>query len=131
MPETCFVAPDQVTIIPETYDLGRSASLSEAFPGKPFYVSDESLKRIVRLDVDENGKLSNIQDFVQRGEFGSAVDQEGNLYVADGKIYIYNQEGKETGIIEVEERPISITFGGQDGKTLFITTSNALYCIKL
>ena len=34
IPETSFMAPDQVTIIPETYDLGRSAALSEAWPGK-------------------------------------------------------------------------------------------------
>ncbi len=58
-PETCFVAPDQVTVIPETYDLGRSAALSAAYPGKPLYISDESLKRIVKLNVADNGRLSD------------------------------------------------------------------------
>lgn len=128
-PETCFVAPDQVTIIPETYDLGRSAALSAAYPGKPLYISDESLKKIVKLDVTDNGRLSNMEDFVQRGEFSTAVDHNGNVYVADGKIHIYDKNGNETGIIEVEERPISIAFGGKDKNSLFIPTRTSLYRI--
>ena len=131
MPETCFVAPDGVTIIPETYDLGRSAALSEAIPNKPLYVSDESLKRVVKLDVDQNGRLSNSKDFVQKGEFSQTMDKDGNLYVADGKIFVYDKNGNEIGIIEVEERPISIAFGGKDGNNLFITTRTSLFGVKI
>ncbi len=131
MSENCFLAPDGVTIIPETYDLGRSAALSEAFPGKSVYIADESLKRVVKLNVGDIGRLFDSKDFVQKGEFSQALDYEGNLYVADGKIYVYNKEGHETGTIEVEERPISITFGGQDGRTLFITTRTSLFSIRI
>ena len=131
MPETCFVALDKVTILPETYDLGRCASLSDAFPGKSFYVSDETLKRMVKLDVSDKGKLSNMQNFVQRGEYGVAMDKTGRIYVADGKIYVFDVNGKETGSIEVEERPVSIRFGGKEGNTLFITTSSSLYSLKI
>ncbi len=131
IPESCFVAPDGVTIIPETYDLGRSAALSEAFPGKSVYIADESLKKVVKLNVGDIGKLSDSEDFVQKGEFSQAMDREGNLYVADGKIFVYDKNGNKTGIIEVEERPISITFGGRDGNTLFITTRTSLFSIKV
>ncbi|UCG28479.1 MAG: SMP-30/gluconolactonase/LRE family protein, partial [Bacteroidales bacterium] len=131
LPETCFMAPDGVTIIPETYDLGRSAALSEAFPNRQVYISDESLKRVVTLDVGEKGKLSGLKDFTQKGEFSQAVDKEGNLYVADGKIFVYDRNGNETGIIEVEERPISIAFGGKDFNTLFITSRTSLFSIKI
>ena len=31
----CWIAPDGVTIIPVVYDLARSNSLIEGFPGKP------------------------------------------------------------------------------------------------
>ena len=131
MPETCFVAPDDVTIIPETYDLGRSAALSKAVPGKDIFISDESLKRVVRLSVGEKGELSDMTDFVQKGEFSQTRDNDGNLYIADGKIWIYDVNGLYKGKIEVEERPVSITFGGRDGNTLFITTRTSLYSVKI
>lgn len=130
-PEYCFVAPDGKTIIPQQYDLARSSSLLEAFPGKPFYTSDEYDKRMVRLDVDAQGNLSNLHYFVEMGEFGSAVDRDGNLYVADGQVYIFNPEGKRIGEIEVPERPLTLRFGGKDGKTLFINSYKSLFQVKI
>ena len=47
----CFVASDGVTIIPIVYDLARATCLSEAFPNKPAYVTDEYDKRTVKLNV--------------------------------------------------------------------------------
>ncbi len=88
-PESCFLAPDGKTIIPDQYDLARASSLLEAYPGKPFYASDEYDKRMVRMDVAPDGTLSNLKYFVEWGEFGSALDKDGNLYVADGYIYVF------------------------------------------
>lgn len=131
VPEMCFVAPDKVTIIPECYDLARTSSLLEAYPGKPFYTSDEYDKRTVKMDVANDGSLSNLTYFVERGEFGSAVDKEGNLYVADGQVYIYDKDGNEKGMIEVPERPSTIQFGGKDNNTLFITGRSKLFSVKI
>lgn len=130
-PEYCFVAPDGVTVIPECYDLARSSAVLEAYPGKPFYISDEYDKRMVKTDVAQDGTLSNLSYLVERGEFGSAVDSEGNVYVADGQIYVYDKDGKEISMIEVPERPTTIQFGGKDGNTLFITGRSALYSVKI
>ncbi len=130
-PELCFVAPDGKTIIPNQYDLTRSSSVLEAYPGKPFYASDEYDKRMVKMDVAQDGTLSNLKYFVEWGEFGSAVDKEGNLYVADGNIYIFDKDGKQKGIINVPERPSSIQFGGKDGNTLFMTARSKLFNVRL
>jgi hypothetical protein len=131
VPEKCFVAPDGVTIIPECYDLARSSSVLEAFPGKPFYSADEYDTRMVRMDVSANGTLSNLKYFIEMAEFGSAVDSKGNIYVADGHIYVFDKEGKKIGKIEVPERPSSIQFGGTDGKTLFITARSSFYAVRV
>jgi hypothetical protein len=130
-PDSAFVAPDGKTIIPETYDIGRCAKLEAAIPGKPFYASDEIPKRLVQMDVAPNGRLSNLREIHPVSEYSTAVDSDGNLYVADGQIFVYDKSGKETGRINVEERPISITFGGKDGKTLFVTTKSSLYSVNV
>ena len=131
VPENCFVAPDGVTIVPECYDLARASSLLEATPGKPFYAADEYDRRMVKMDVSSDGKLSNLQYFIEQAEFGSAMDSKGNIYVADGQIYVFDKNGKTTGKIDVPERPASILFGGKDGKTLFIAARSSLYSIRV
>lgn len=131
VPEFCFVAPDGKTIIPQQYDLARCSALLEAWPGKTFYTSDDYDRRMVKMEVAPNGTLSNVCDFVEWGEFGSAVDKEGNLYVADGNIRIFDPSGRETGYIEVPERPSTLQFGGKDRNTLFITGRSKFFAIKL
>lgn len=131
MPPYCFVAPDRVTIIPECYDLARSSSVLEAVPGKPFYAADEYDARMVRMDVDERGRLAGLRYFAEQGEFGSAVDEEGNLYVANGQIYIYSQEGVPKGMIRVPERPSTLQFGGKERELLFITARSSLYAVRI
>ena len=130
-PEECFLAPDGVTIIPNQYDLARGSSLLEAAPGKPFYASDEYDKRMVRMDVAADGALSNLEYFVEWGEFGSTTDDEGNLYVADGQIHIFDNEGNRKGIIRTPERPSAIRFGGRDNNTLFITARSGFYGVRI
>jgi len=130
-PDSAFVAPDGVTYIQQTYDIGRCADLSAAVPGGVIYASDEISKRTVKMDVAANGKLSNLKEILPRGESSTAVDRSGNLYVADGQIFVYDKNLKEINRINLPERPISITFGGEDGNKLFITTLTSLYGVKV
>ncbi len=129
-PAECFVAPDGVTIIPEVYDLGRSTSVLEAIPGKPFYAVDEWDDRTVRMDVDNYGKLSNLTYFAEMGEFGSAVDQDGNVYLGVGRIYIYDKNGTLIGNIKTSERPTSLCFGDADHSLLFFTSRGSLFSVN-
>ena len=129
--EECFIAPDGKTIIPVCYDLARSCALADAFPGKPLYAADEYDKRTVRFNVDTKGYISDLKYFAEKGEFSSVPDNQGNVYVADGEIYIYDKNGIQIKMINVPERPSSITFGGKEGKTLFITGRSALYRLEI
>ncbi|HNW56673.1 MAG TPA: glycosyl hydrolase family 28-related protein [Bacteroidales bacterium] len=129
--EECFIAPDGVSIIPVCYDLARSCALVQAFPGKPLYATDEYDKRTVKLDVDAHGYLSNLDYFVEKGEFSSIPDNSGNVYVADGNVFIFDKNGKPTGMIQTPERPSTLAFGGKDNKTLFITGRSGLYSVDI
>ena len=126
-PEYCFVAPDGVTVIPEQYDFARSSSVLEAVPGRPFYVADEYNHRLVRMDVNPDGTLENLTHFLNHGEFGSAIDGQGNVYVAEGHIYVFDKQGNVVKEIRVSERPTSIVVAGNDGNTLFIAARSSLY----
>ena len=127
----CWVAPDGVTIIPICYDLARSTALATAWPGKPAYMADEYDKRTVSMDVDPQGYVSNLKYFAERGEFASVTDAQGNVYIADGQVYVYDSTGKQIKVIKVPERPTSLAFGGKDGNTLFVTGHGGLYEVGL
>jgi hypothetical protein len=130
-PDSAFAAPDGVTFIQETYDIGRCAELSAAVPGQPIYAFDEISKKTVKMDVGTNGRLSGLKEVLPRGETGVAVDNDGNLYVADGQIFVYDKNLKEINRINLPERPISLTFGGKDGTTLFVTTLTSLFGVRV
>jgi sugar lactone lactonase YvrE len=129
--QECWVAPDGVTIIPIAYDLARSSALATAWPGKPAYIADEYDKRTVSIDVDQQGYVSNLKYFAERGEFDSATDDKGNVYIADGQVYVYDNTGKQIEVIKVPERPTSLVFGDKQGKKLFVTGRNGLYEVEL
>jgi hypothetical protein len=133
MPETSFIAPDGVTIIPETYDLGRSVELMAVTPGQsqPVYVSHEDPKITYQFDVAADGKLTNMRKAFARGEYGSVVDADGTLYLAEGQIFVFDKDGNEKNRINLDERPISLAIGGKDKNELFVTTSSSFYKIKI
>jgi sugar lactone lactonase YvrE len=131
VPEKCFLAPDGKTIIPQYFDLARSSALSEAFPGSSVYISDEYRKRTVQMNVAADGTLSDLKYFAEWGEFNSAVDNEGNVYIAEGQIYVFDQYGRKKNVIHTPERPSCIQFGGKDGNTLFIISRSKLFRVRI
>lgn len=101
-----------------------------ANPGQRVYVSNESEDRTYSAWVAGDGTLTELQPFAERGGECVAVDGKGNVFVANGQIFVYNSAGKMIGQIDVPERPIDIVFGGADHRTLFILTHHALYAAK-
>jgi sugar lactone lactonase YvrE len=127
--QECFVAPDGHTIIPVVYDLARSTAMAPAYPGRPLYTADEYDGRTVRLQVSPDGYLSDLTTFAERGEFASATDTMGNVYIAAGQIYKYDVTGRQTELIKVPERPTGLTIDPKDPGTLYITGHHSLYAV--
>jgi hypothetical protein len=102
-----------------------------AEPGGRVYVSSESEERTYSGVVGADGTLRDLRVFADRGGECVAVDGKGNVYVANGQIFVYDASGKRIGEIEVPERPIDIVFGGADRRTLFILAHHALFAVKV
>lgn len=133
LPEHSFLAPDGVTIIPETYDLGRSCALFSVVPGQQesVYAVNEMNKTTVQLTVGSDGRLTEQKVLCPFGQYSNVTDAEGNVYIADGEIFVYDKSGKELRRIQVEERPISLAIGGKQKDILFVTTTRSLYGVKI
>jgi hypothetical protein len=136
-----YVSPDGSTFLPagddfvsgalyygvKMADVLRAFTLGKATPGKTFYVSDERQKRTYSMQVHADGSLSQLKPFVNQGGESIAVGPDEKVYVAAGQIYVFRADGTLVGEIDVPERPTSIAFGGEGGRTLFILARTSLY----
>ena len=62
---------------------------------------------------------------------GIRCDSEGRIWSSAGDgVHVFTPAGKLIGKVLVPESPANLCFGGEDGKTLFITARTSLYAIK-
>lgn len=139
-----YVSPDGSTFIPagedfvsgalyygtKMADVLRAFALAPAVSGHPFYVSSESGEKTYVANVAQDGTLTNMKLFAERGGESVTQDAEGNVFIAAGQIFVYNPSGHLIDIIDVPERPIDLIFGGKDGHTLFILSHTSLYSVR-
>ena len=102
-----------------------------AAPGERVYASNESEDITYRATVSAEGTLEDLAPFAPRGGECVAVDGRGNVYVANGQIFVYNASGKEISRIDVPERPLDIVFGGAAKRTLFILGHHTLFAAQI
>jgi sugar lactone lactonase YvrE len=89
---------------------------------KTLYVTNGAV--VYAFDVKPDGALANQREFGKlqggQGGDGSAVDQEGRVYVATGKsVDIFAPDGKFLGTIPGPQGLHGTFFAGRDKKTLF------------
>jgi sugar lactone lactonase YvrE len=99
--------------------------------GQHVYVSSESEDITYSATVNSDGTLAELKPFAQRGGESVAVDAHGNVYVANGQIFVYAQDGRQIAEIDVPERPLQLIFGGPDHRTLFILAHRALFAAQV
>jgi sugar lactone lactonase YvrE len=140
-----YVSPDGSVVLPfsRTFQQGPPDGVGWRFSdnldtygfvsaqqGGRVYVSNASEGRIYRGLVGNDGRVTDLKPFADRGGESVAVAANGNVYVANGQVLVYAPDGKQIGQIDVPERPVQILFGGADRHTLFILTHHALYSVK-
>lgn len=100
---------------------------------------DPEKKIIMRYEVGADATLSNGKVFFDMtkapGEDaldGIKIDRRGNLYVSGPSgLWIISPEGKHLGTIIPPKHPHNLTWGGDDGKTLYMTAQGSLYRMPL
>ena len=99
--------------------------------GQRVYVTSGAENRTYRAAVRADGTLGDLEPFAERGGESVAADGEGNVYFANGQVFVYRPSGEPIGRIDVPERPTGLLFGGRDGKTLFVLTHHSLYATRI
>jgi gluconolactonase len=59
------------------------------------------------------------------------VDERGNLWATGpGGVHVFTPQGRELGLISTGAAISNCTFGGLDGRTLFMTSTHALVALR-
>jgi hypothetical protein len=106
-------------------------SLVPARPGQRVYLTSGAENRTYRGVVRDDGSVGELEPFAERGGESVVADAKGNVYVANGQIFVYRPTGELAGRIDVPERPTGLRFGGPHGRTLFVLTHHSLYGVKM
>ena len=109
-------------------DMGTTNGIALSPDEKTLYVNESVQRKIWAFDVDDAGNVSNKRLFAEFPDFGfdgMACDNKWNLYVTrygKGVIAILSPDGKVTREVPLKgKRCSNLVFGGQNGKTVFVT----------
>lgn len=136
MEQTCqgvyLLTADRKNLIRVIDDLEQPNGIVGTADGKILYVADIQAKKTYRYTIEEDGSLTHKQVFCNVGSDGMTLDSEGHVYLTGFGVTVFNAMGAMVERIEVPESwTANVCFGGQDGKTLFITASRSLYSIQM
>jgi gluconolactonase len=137
-----FAMPNGILLTPD----GKTLYINNCYDKESWFpVQSEKDNFIWAYDVNEDGSVSNGRKFAKvllngdvldrkgrsSGADGMAIDKEGNIYVATNNgVQIFNSKGGYVGMINLPSFPVSLCFGGDDMKTLFIVSFSKVYKIQ-
>ena len=108
---------------------------------KTLYVLPSMSAEMQAYPVKAPGQLGDMRVFCKvknppgrdnGGCDGATIDEHGNLYLTTALgVQVFSPSGEALGVIEVPEQPSNCTFGGPDGKTLYVTARTSLYSFPM
>jgi gluconolactonase len=126
-----FIGGNGKTVIRVTDDLVRPNGVTGTADGRTLYIADQGDGKTFRYTILEDGTLTDKQLFASEGSDGMTLDSQGNVYLTNRAVKVYNPAGRLIDTIEVPENPTNVCFGGTDGKTLYITAQTSVYSVKM
>jgi gluconolactonase len=137
------IAPDGAVTVADTFnDVPRPNGVALSPDQTVLYVGFEkpllgTKPYVEKYRVQEDGSLSEHSRFVEfdmdSSPDGIEVDKAGNVFVANtAGVTVFKADGKKIGTIAVPDQPTGMAFGGDDLKTLYITTAKTkIYSVKV
>ena len=125
-----YLSPDRKSVVRVISDLVRPNGIVGTPDGKNLYVTDHGAKKTYCYRINEDGSLSDKRLFAPVGADGMTIDQQGNVYLCEQAVLVYNAQGDRIDEIRLSESPTNACFGGRDGRTLFVTTRPAFYAVR-
>lgn len=105
--------------------------------GRTLYVGDSHLRHWKAYPIRDDGTVGEGKVFFdpdtsdRREPDGFALDAAGNLYLSGrGGCWVVSPAGKALGLIPIKEFCSNVTFGGPDGKTLYLTCDKKVYSVR-
>jgi sugar lactone lactonase YvrE len=112
-------------------DMGTTNGVEVSSDQKKLYVNESKQLNLWVYDLDSEGNISNkklLYKFKDGGLDGMRCDAEGNLYVTrwgSGVVVKISPEGKLLETVKLQGmKPTNIAFGGEDGKTAYVTLAD-------
>jgi gluconolactonase len=114
-------------------DFDRPNGIAFSPDEKILYVADSRKGHVRAFRVAGDGRLEGGEVLCEApGPDGMKVDPRGNLHVTSSNgVAVFRADGTRLGVIPVPEKPTNCAFGGEDGKTLFITARQGVYMVGL
>jgi gluconolactonase len=108
--------------------LGTTNGIEVSPDNKILYVNESVQRKVWKYDINSNGDLLNKNLFISfndGGMDGMKCDPQGNLYIArydKGSVVKVAPNGFILKEIKLKgKKPTNLTFGGKDGKTVYVT----------
>jgi len=137
-----FAMPNGVILSPD----GKTLYINNTYDDESWYPVNSTKENFIwAYDVNEDGTITNGRQFAKlfltenvldrKGKStsadGMAIDKTGNLYVATYYgVQIFNSKGEYAGMINLPTFPVSLCFGDDDMKTLYIVSYSWVYKIR-
>ena len=125
------ISPDgKLTVLVRDFKKPNGIALSP--DEKTLYVADTEGSHLRAFAVAEDGSLDKGRVLCEiPGPDGMAMDAKGNVW-ATGRmaVFVFNPAGEQIGQIEIPQSPANCTFGGPDGKTLYVTARTGLFKVQ-
>ena len=124
-------------------DLPRPNGVLLSPEGRTLYVLPSGTPEVLSYTLEAPGKpgeklvlceLKQQDGTPARGGDGLTVDKRGVLYLTQpalSSLQVVAPNGNTLGFIRVPEAPSNCAFGGEDGKTLFITARTSVYAVPM
>ncbi|MDC3133146.1 SMP-30/gluconolactonase/LRE family protein [Flavobacteriaceae bacterium] len=115
-------------------NMGTTNGIAISPDEKTLYVNESVQRNVWAFDLDIIGRISNKRLLISFEEFGldgMRCDAKGNLYITrygKGTVVKVSPKGEVLEEIQLKgKKPSNIAFGGDDGRTVFVTLQDRGY----